>query len=499
MTNKLRYNMIWAAALCTILSFGACEDSLNLQPKSEIGEGVFYKNDQEINLAVISSYNSLQSLMQYEWLVTENRSDNTNMNASSSESQDLPMRELDRFVQNSQNIYVEKYWRAAYHTIAMANTILDRIDVVTDPALKNRYEAEARFLRAFSYFRLVRLFGAVFIIDTRITGEEAKSYERQSEAAVYDFIVEDLKMAAADGNLPQDVITAEKGRLSQYAAQAELAEVYITRRSGNDLSDAKALLTSIKESTKFALQTTYASVFSTTNEYNNEILFAVRYKSGSVGLGSPFANWFAPKSSDNYVVNGNGLGYNYPTQSLGIAYEAGDTRKDVSMGESYFGKSGKVVVDSYIKKYLSTVTTALDAENDWPIIRYADVLLMLAEVTNDLDGPSDETLDLLNQVHQRAGLSAIVLTNVNTPFGFRLALENERRLEFAFENKRWFDLLRTKRAITVMNQHFRAEFQYNDPIHPSFKTNDLNEWQLLLPIPQFERDLNPAITQNYGY
>jgi hypothetical protein len=232
MTNIVRYKTIWIVALCSVLSLGACEDGLNLQPKSEIGEGVFYKNDTEINLAVISTYNSLQPLMQYEWLVTENRSDNTNMSASSSESQDLPMRELDRFVESSQNIYVERYWRAAYHTIAMANTVLDHIGVVGDPILKNRYEAEARFLRAFAYFRLVRLFGAVFIVDTRITGAEAKAYERQPEEAVYDFIVAELKLAATEGYLPKDIPSAEKGRISQYAAQAELAEVYITRRTG---------------------------------------------------------------------------------------------------------------------------------------------------------------------------------------------------------------------------------------------------------------------------
>lgn len=115
--------------------------------------------------------------------------------------------------------------------------------------------------------------------------------------------------------------------------------------------------------------------------------------------------------------------------------------------------------------------------------------------------PNSEALSYLNKVRTRSlGANAgLKLADVSTYFNFKIALENERRVEFAFENHRWFDLVRTGRAEVVMTQHFATEFQYNDPAHPSLNTGPLQHYQILLPIPQYEIDLNPKIAQNTGY
>ncbi|MNY02318.1 SusD family protein [compost metagenome] len=125
----------------------------------------------------------------------------------------------------------------------------------------------------------------------------------------------------------------------------------------------------------------------------------------------------------------------------------------------------------------------------------------MAEAINEQSGPNAEALGYLNEVRTRSlgSSAALSLANVSTYFNFKLALENERRFEFAFENHRWFDLVRTGRAEIVMSQHFATEFQYNDPAHPSLNTGPLQHYQILLPIPQYEIDLNPTIAQNTGY
>lgn len=498
MTTKYKHIVFQVLLAMAIVFSTSCEKALDLQPESEIGEGDFYTNAEEIDLATISIYNSLHGLMQNEWLVTEMRSDNSYMNPDASESKDIENRDLDRFVQSSQNQYIESYWRAAYRTIALANTVLENMVVVENTEQKQHLEAEARFLRGFVYFRLVRLYGGVFIIDSRITGKEAKAYSRSSEAKVYDFLIEDLNFAQEF--LPTTRSTNELGRVNSYVAKGILAKALLTRKQGTDVTDALAHLKAIETSGLYGLELDgYNRVFAIDNEYNEEILFAVRYLSGSVGLGSPFANLFAPMQSDNYVVNGNGEGDNYPTQAIADFYETGDTRRDVCLKDGYIGQGDAFVSDRYINKFMSNVPTVDDAENDWPILRYADVMLLIAEAMNEKSGPSVEAAAYVNGVRNRAGLTDLQATDYSSSFALKLAIEKERRAEFAFENQRWFDLIRTGRAVTVMNQHFRTEFQYNNPDHPAFNTSDIADWQLLLPIPQFEIDLNPSITQNYGY
>jgi hypothetical protein len=270
-----------------------------------------------------------------------------------------------------------------------------------------------------------------------------------------------------------------------------LGKVYLTQRN---FAQAAATLKEVIDQAaenKYMLLPNYADVFRVTNENHRESIFDVQFKKGGTGEGSPFTNQFAPRASGTIVTKvGPGLGYNIPTQDMDDAYEPGDLRKAVSMSAGYMNGS-TFVASKYVTKYLDVPFQANDADNNWPVLRYADVLLMYAEALNEqgfvADGPA---FDYLNQVRARAGLPARTAVNADPALqvadqaAFRLAVEQERRVELAFENHRWFDLVRTGRAIDVMAAHGIA----------------IEPYQLLYPAPQSQIDINPAIiTQNPGY
>lgn len=176
--------------------FASCNETLDLQPVSEIGADGFYKNADEVNLAVIGIYSSLHGMQNREWMLTEIRSDNTYMNPNSTETKDLAVREIDRFVQSSQNVYLKEYWQACYRTINLSNIVLKNLNVVGDEALRSKFEGEARFLRAHAYFNLVRLWGGVFIVTEPVSGLQAKTMDRSPQSEVYEFIINDLRIAS---------------------------------------------------------------------------------------------------------------------------------------------------------------------------------------------------------------------------------------------------------------------------------------------------------------
>ena len=488
----MKKHIIYIGFCSFILSLAGC--NLKMQPISEIGDGSFYQNAQEINSAVVACYNGLQAPMRYEWMLTELRSDNSRLQSSVTTSTDRTMQlDFDQSRVSATSEHVYNYWKAVYHNIARCNVVLMHSEVVKDATLRAQYEAEARFIRGYHYFNLVRLFGPVFIVDKRLDAVSALNYERSTVEEVYDFLTADLLFAI--DHLPSAYPENEKGRLTSWAAKALLAKVRMTR--GLYDTETRDLLKDIIEHGGFNPQPTYAAVFDINNELNDEIIFAIRYTSGGIGLGSPFGNWFAPLQSGAAVINGGGSGYNYPTDDLVSCYSSADTRKDVTLALDYTDDQGKVVDRRYVKKYLSPVILKEDGDKDWPVLRYADVLLLYAEVLNEIEGPAS-ALPYINRTRQRAGLSELTATDVTNKHQMRMALEKERRLELAFENQRWFDLIRTGRVIEVMQEHWATETYYANIITetgPIVLTENL----ILLPIPQKEIDINQAITQNVGY
>jgi hypothetical protein len=319
---------------------------------------------------------------------------------------------------------------------------------------------------------------------------------------MYKLIIADLQYAAANGSTLKyaSIPVTSLGKVNAWTAKALLAKVYLTL---NRKADAIPLLNDIITNSGYGLNAAYGDIFATTNEMNKEILFAVRYKAGGIGQGSPFPNYFAPELSGTAVINGDGSGFNTPTSDLFAKYDVLDLRRDISIGS--YGTAKML----YPKKMISPVSIKGDAESDWIVIRYADVLLMLAEA----QGNSAASLALINQTRARAGLPALTTATVTTDAIFESELANERRLEFPFENVRWFDLMRYKTTlpsldpVAIMKNNFSAIFSVHYSKYPSpaptlptiqaYVTSD----KMLLPIPQREIDNNSklVIPQNPGY
>lgn len=446
---------------------------------------------------MVACYNGLQAPMEYEWRFTETRSDNARFytyTTNSTENATILHYDLSTIETTDDNIY--KYWLATYNNIARCNTVLQHLDVVTDPDLHNQYEGEASFIRAYHYFNLVRLFGPVVIVTNRISAEDAKTMSRSSVEKIYELITQDLTLASE--KLPDNYDPSMAGRATKWAAIALLAKVRITQ----GLYDEQTLeLLKQVESSGAGLMSKYEEVFDISNEMNKEILFAIRYTGGGLGLGSPFGNYFAPNNSGAAVVNGNGKGFNYPTNDLVSAYSSADLRRDVCLKTSYTKEDGSIVSGkgaAYVCKYTSPVVLKNDGDKDWPVLRYADVVLLRAEVENELNGV-DAALPYINMTRARAGLNALTSSDIVNRQAMRMAIEKERRLELAFENHRWFDLIRTNRAVDVMNAHWRPGSADYDEYYSYTNVITLTQNQLLLPIPQKERDINPQLTQNVGY
>lgn len=502
--------IIYISLLALLLGTGSCDDFLIRGPIDQIGEVDFFKNTDEVNQGVMACYNGMQDPTDVEWYLTELRSDNSRGNSPTAQSlSDIFL--LDMFKAYPAHTTINTYWEAVYHNISRCNKVLKYLNVVDDATLKKQYEGEAMFIRSYHYFSLVRLFGPVFKVTSNITYEEAAKYERSSVDDIYSFIIEDLSkiIDANEPLLPETYESSQKGRVDIWAAKTLLAKVYLTL---GRYSDALPLLEDVRDHSGYKLLTSsYADVFSVSNEMNDEIIFTVRYKAGGYGLGSRFANEFAPGNSYTAVITGGGDGRNTPTEDLVRAYESGDKRKDVTMAYSWVNPSNVTVYVSYVKKFLAPVLTKYDGENDWPILRFADVLLMLGEVENELSGAS-AGLPYLNQIRNRAGLPSLTSAQITNKVEFRLAMEKERRVEFAFENQRLFDLLRTKRIVPVMKNHFLTEdyrdqgngtvtsyYQKSTYQNTYLPNTDLEEWQFILPIPSRVLEQSTLATQNPGY
>ncbi len=507
--------------LFSLIGLSSCNQIIDLYPQSNLNASTFYSNQAEVSSALTGCYGGMQKPLVEEWTLTELRSDNSVMGATGSTSQvNRDLTELDMLYPSTSHAGNYNYWLSVYYNIRNTNLVLDalgsnyspssgtlsfgEIKIAIDEPNRKKLAAEASFIRANHYFNLVRLYGGVFLAHEPVTPQEAKDINRVSKEEIYKLIVADLQFASANGSQVKfsSIPAADLGRANAWSAKALLAKVYLTL---NRKTEAATLLQDIITNSGYSLLASYANIFSTATEMSSEILFAVRYKAGGLGLGSQFSNLFAPLNSGAAVANGDGSGYNFPTSEVNNLYTTTDVRKAVNIGVYGTGSAAKL----YPKKHISVMVVAKDSESDWPVIRYADVLLMLAEA----QGNTAASLTLINQVRKRAALPDLTATQVNSVALFEKALADERRLEFAFENQRLFDLLRfnttfsTIKAEKTLQDHFALMYptHYGTYSAPRLSVIDLqtnaNPNRLLLPIPQREIDNNTqiVISQNAGY
>lgn len=485
---KLKYNLIAIALLG--VSFSSCSDFLEQNPQTDLSENDFYKTADDIASAVNGAYSSLQESDIYgNWYIFgEIPSDNTrNQLSGSVTTQD----EFDKFYIDTQNATIANFWKAAYKVINRTNTVLGRIDgIPIDAKLANRFKLECKFIRALMYFNLVRVYGDVPLVLKEINIAESYDILREPQTNVYNQIIADLKEAQA---LPVSYSAVDDGRATQGAAKALLGKVYMTLRN---YTEAETILGEVINSGRYSLLENtpgslnidgYGSVFSPINHNSREGIFEIQFLKGGYGEGSNYANNFAPENSGTNVVPVGGTGgNNVPEMDIYNAYEEGDLRRDFSMSLGYNDnrKNNEWVESRYVCKFMDVPYQNNDASNNYPVIRYADVLLMYAEALNQ-NGKTAEACRYLNMTRRRGfGYQTTETSPVDLQTTdktqFERMVEQERRVELAFENHRWFDLVRTGRAVEVMRS----------------KGFTLNETNLTCPIPQKQIDVNPKLTQN---
>ena len=511
--------------LITVMLISCDKNFIDLNPPSNLNYDGFYKTQADINQAVLSAYGNLRSVYNSTFInLGEIRSDNTTYSWLAGN----PANEkgIDDFSSPMlpENSYPTDCWNNCYNIIMRANIVIGRVDDATfaKVELKAQYKAEAKFIRALMYFWLNRTFGGealngqllgVIKVDKEISQKEAYEMERAKLQDIYDLIVEDLKFAEL--NLPDSQVAADKGRATKGGAKALLGKVYMTmagfplNKGAEYYSLANQKFLEVINNPLYSLVSSYKDLFDVTKKNSAESLFEIQYKKGSPNgaTGSPWNNNFAPRFSDKEaVLVGDKGGTNAPTGDMSKVYELGDPRKYVSMRDGWKNaKTGAWENDKFVCKYYDIATSGSDNGNNWIELRLADIYLLYAEALVRTGGDKNIALTYVNKVRQRArntpGDPAITkpvdllkdykLSDFVNDASLLLAIEKERRTELAFENHRWFDLVRSGRAKDVM-----VAEQASDGYGP-FTWSDI---MLIYPIPMTVMQSNPGkIIQNKGY
>ncbi|MGK7397140.1 MAG: RagB/SusD family nutrient uptake outer membrane protein [Candidatus Cyclobacteriaceae bacterium M3_2C_046] len=469
--------------LLALMLFSCGEDFIDLAPISDANINNFYKTPADFENAVNGVYASLQAPYGDFFNFSGIRSDQGDIqNTTGSFYQQYD--EFDQFFLDPANPIIQRTWTNYYQTIGRANTVLDRIGGITiTESLANRLEGEARFLRALAYFDLVRIFGDVPLVTNEVNDPLAGlEQERNAASQVYDQIIADLEEAAS--LLPNTYTGDDIGRATSFAAKALLGKVYLTNQQPGL---AETTLKDVIDNGGYSLLDDYAAIFDVNNANHAESVFEIQYKSGLNFTGSGFTNLFAP--GDSKIVPGDNQGFNRPTADFLASYTENDLRKDKSVS-FYSSGDGAIVDEPYTVKYMSNLENPYDSDNNWIVLRYADVLLMYAEALLE-NGKSAEAIDALNEVHAhpRTGLDAYTSIELSSDELIEQAIRDERNIELAFEGHRWFDLVRWDIYMEVMNAHTGLRPGVTVEAH-----------HRLFPIPQAEIDINPdGITQNDNY
>ncbi|HMO40283.1 MAG TPA: RagB/SusD family nutrient uptake outer membrane protein [Saprospiraceae bacterium] len=477
-------SLLWGAAACT--------DFLEKEPLGLITEDAYFKTPEHAVEAVNAVYNMLRrwEVHVFSYIgMTDIISDDADKGSTPTDASFLL--ELENFSFNATNIAPLGVWQGYYRGIHRANVAIERIpQIEMNAALRDRLVGEAKFLRGYFYFNLVRWFGDVPLITRPLPPDEFKQ-PRAPKEQVYAQIIKDLEEAAAV--LPATHSAADRGRVTRGSANGMLAKVYLTL---GDFQRTEQYALTVINSGTYALFPNYERLFQKEGEMSSESVFEVVTTADQQGLGgSQFNEVQGVRGVPNL-----GWGFNRPSDDLIRAYEPGDPRREATIlyvgevlpdGTAIVEDNPETINERYNQK--AWVPRRPDGRNgagggNIRILRYADVLLMAAEALNE-NGKTQEALTYLNQVRTRARGTrpATVLPNVTVTdrAQLRQRIWQERRVELAMEQQRWFDLLRQGRAGAVMKALGK---NFQEGKHELF------------PIPQNEVDLSGGlITQNPNY
>lgn len=471
--------ILFIAGILSMVSFISCKEELTEQMHSAIAPSNFYKTAQDAEAAINGAFSPLQYQNYYQrtnWIITDLSCDIFRVNNGNA-----ARLEFERGQQSATNGLINNYWYYSYNMIKNANDVIMYVPGIDmDVTLRNNIVGNGYFLRAMAHFDLVRLFGNVPIV-LKNTGDQDLFPKRTSADSVYIQIIKDLQFAEANCLHADKLPASEIGRVTSEAASSMLARVYL-QRSGTSFAVATDNQSALDQCNKvISYSNAHPNVLTLVPNYKD--IFDVSKKNGpecifSVQFGDPPAYnnitviMFPPASMNGYAAF---LPYNEFVNS----YDPDDSRKAVNVGIVDGGKT-------YVSKYVDPdFATSGRANQNWPVLRYADILLMQSEAMNNINSGDANKFNGINAIRKRAGLGSKLLNFSNTPTSadFVNALANERLWELPIEGVRRYDLIRWKKMIPI-----KAAQGYN-----------IDQNHLLLPIPQNELDANKNLTQNPGF
>lgn len=501
MMNRYRYIL----GLLPVLLLAACtDDFLEKNPHDKVNTETFFQTEEDAVMAVNAAYQPLQRPKLYNLRIwaTDIIAGNSEVGANPSDANDgIETKNQANFITLADNPGVDDLYKGPAPGILYSNLVIERVPgIAMDEDLKNRVIGEAKFLRGFYYFLLVQFFGDVpLILEPRDLGDDLRPFRAPADS-VYAQIIRDFTDAAEALPTKGEYGPGDKGRATKGAAYGMLAKVYLTLGRGAADYEKVVFYAERVEELGYGLHDNYADNFRQAHENGMESLFEVQYNGSLNTSFDDFfddanqsawtSNYMGPRGSD-LVAGPNG--WNLPTEEFVKAYEEGDLRKDATIlyegGPEFDGKeynSDWSMTNYNVRKFLVPLSEQANyyaGSKNFPILRFADVLLMKAEALNELNRTGEAEAPL-NRVRDRAGLGDV---NGLGQQEFREAVYNERRMELAFEGHRWFDLIR------IGDGQYAIDF-----LHSIGRLNAQKK-HLLFPMPQSEIDRNPNLTQNPGY
>ncbi len=482
-------NIKYFSQLITFIFLLACnKKELELYPLTSLTEGNSYNTETQLTQAVNDVYRQMRIIYNAQGIADlfgELRSDNTYIKIAAGGG--AISNDIVNFTLRTDNPLIATAWANCYNAIFICNNAIEQLEKTTvvfqQPEVKERLKAEAVFVRSLIYFNMVRAWGDVPLVLKVVTPEESYDYIRESKDVIYKQIIKDLNNSKSV--LPARYTGANIGRITKNGAAGVLAKIYLTM---GDKANAEKELREIVNSGLYSLDANgngvtntddYLFNFQPNTKNSRESVLEVQYLSGVNAANSNHQDFYTPwhfafhlpGSTENLL----GQGFNTPTDDMVKEFETNDPRKNASVNPGFINLTTNQFVDyPWTPKFYDA--TWRNPGQNFEIIRYADVLLMLSEVTNDAT--------FLNMVRARVGMPGYGRPGYPTQYGtLALAIEHERRVELAFEFHRFFDLVRTGRAVEVMQA----------------KGYKINQNNMLFPIPLNTIDVNPRITQNAGY
>ncbi|GGZ12986.1 membrane protein [Echinicola pacifica] len=504
--KHIKYYIIIAC----LLVLSSCDGFLDKNPTDQLSSELFWKSKSDFDNALTAVYGSMQSdLFTYGApnldVITDNGYGQHNYWGSNTIVQGN--------IFPSSGGYISNVYSTSYNAIARVNIFLQNLenyqgdDISADQ--RKQYEGEAKFVRGFFYFQLYQAYGAVPVV-TQPLDLETQFQPKNPAAEVYEQI--NIDLTEAINKLPDLSFASGGGHAVKSSAQGLLLRALMYNGYQADgtantavLEEAQGLAEELMDG-KYELAEDYLSVFQTgTQEGNVEILFSVKYLApdNATPMDQWYGDWLVVSPLQNMVdeyeyIDGLAFGESPLTNTTEL-FENRDPRLNMTIFDDYVDwGNGNVHRPSNnrptgygLKKFLTPDLIpygySTRSEQDWPVLRYADVLLMYSELVNELSGPTTQAYEAINEVRGRVGMPALAAGLSMEEF--RAAIRHERRIEMAFEGLRYYDLKRWKIAEEVLNS-------VDDGVIPYHFEDRFYLW----PLPQSEIDKsNGVLVQNPDY